>query len=521
MQRWIRSLRLCSGLCVFLCGTLLATTIDPLLWEQLVDGADFVGIVECTTAGGIVARYRVVESWKGPPSGSELTIRVRYDYWGTQFPIALCEQRYLVTAFKSEPPDNMTSTTRGGPVPLWWRKIPAQYRLPLFQGRVLLPLPEGETPLDALGSNHPDIESFKRDVLSFLALSPEAAEFHLLRALAHKFVYDERWNSEEANSAQAWKLRCSVAAAASAGQVVKALLAYAASDRKKREGRVRLVLRQGGRTKTLQILDSLRDEELPFSPQDKRYMMNAIRKRLGQEQAAERPKERKDPTAPPQEELDRMRRILKSNPGPDEVSKMLSTMTRFDPESMARYLKEWRNPREKRQHDGLGYVWGSYFARYCGKERKAFLKSLLDAKESYIRVAAAVYLSLEGEPIGLKKLKDFRGMGGDPGAWAALTLARRGSKSSVPRALRVLASPADGGMGGVAHRNLQKRVLVLLSNSAKASGVAQPTPPVVKRRTSESRPLIYSYYLHWWWENRSRIVLHDPWLETLKKQKVD
>jgi hypothetical protein len=506
---------------VFLSGSLLATTIDPLLWEQLVNGADFVGIVECTAAGGIVARYRVVESWKGPPVGSELTIRVPPNYWGPQFPIALCEQRYLVTAFKSRPPSNVTSTTLGGTVPFWWRKIPAEYRLPLFQGRVLLPLPEGERPFNTLGSNHPDIESFKRDVLSFLALPPEAAEVHLLKALAHKYVYDERRNSEEANSQQAWKLRCSVAAAGSAGQVVKALLVYAASDPKKRGSRVRWILRQGGRAETLQMLDSLRDEELPFPPGDKRYIVNAIRERLGQEGAAERPRGRKDPTAPPQEELDRMRRTLKSNPSPDEVSKMFPTMTRFDPESMARYLIEWRNPRQKWQHHGLGYVWGSYFARNCGKERKAFLKSLLDAKESDIRVAAAVYLSLEDEPVGLKRLKDFRGMGGDPGAWAALTLARRGSKSSVSRALRVLASPADGGMGGMAHRNLQKRVLVLLSNSAKASGVAQPAPPVLKRRSPESQRLIYDYHLNWWWKNRSRIVLHDPWFPMLKEQRVD
>jgi hypothetical protein len=42
-----------------------ATTIDPLIWEQMVADASFVGIVECETAGGIVARYRVIESWKG------------------------------------------------------------------------------------------------------------------------------------------------------------------------------------------------------------------------------------------------------------------------------------------------------------------------------------------------------------------------------------------------------------------------------------------------------------------------
>ena len=33
-----------------------ATTIDPMTFPELVIQADFVGVVECTTAGGIVAR---------------------------------------------------------------------------------------------------------------------------------------------------------------------------------------------------------------------------------------------------------------------------------------------------------------------------------------------------------------------------------------------------------------------------------------------------------------------------------
>src|SRR5690349_6845760 len=77
-----------------------ATTIDPLLFEELVLGADFVGVVECRTAGGVVAEYTVVESWKGPKAGTRVTIRVAVNYWEPQFPIALCGERYFVTAYK-------------------------------------------------------------------------------------------------------------------------------------------------------------------------------------------------------------------------------------------------------------------------------------------------------------------------------------------------------------------------------------------------------------------------------------
>ncbi len=80
-----------------------ATTIDWMTFEELVLGADFVGIVECDRAGGVVAGYSVLESWKGPRAGTHITIRVAVNYWEPQFPITLCGERYFVTAFKQAP----------------------------------------------------------------------------------------------------------------------------------------------------------------------------------------------------------------------------------------------------------------------------------------------------------------------------------------------------------------------------------------------------------------------------------
>lgn len=106
-----------------------ATTIDPLTFEELVLGADLVGVVECVTAGGIVAEYTVVESWKGPKRGTRLCIRAAVNYWEPQFPVALCGERYFVTAYKSAPA-RVVSMSEGGGVPLWWRDLPADFRLP-------------------------------------------------------------------------------------------------------------------------------------------------------------------------------------------------------------------------------------------------------------------------------------------------------------------------------------------------------------------------------------------------------
>ena len=61
------------GIGLALAAVAAATTIDPLTFEELVRDAHFIGIVECETAGAIVARYRVIESWKGPEAGTKLT----------------------------------------------------------------------------------------------------------------------------------------------------------------------------------------------------------------------------------------------------------------------------------------------------------------------------------------------------------------------------------------------------------------------------------------------------------------
>src|SRR5437016_6904174 len=165
----------CAILVLFLSCDLpstTATTIVPLSWKELVYNSDFIGVVQCVTAGGIVAEYQVVESWKGPPQGTRLRIRTAVNYWEPQFPIALVGEKFLVTAFKAHDPTILTSTSSGGPVPLWWRQIPADYSLPLFQGSARLPLRGSNRPLGSLGSERTDIGSFKKDAKEFLALSP-------------------------------------------------------------------------------------------------------------------------------------------------------------------------------------------------------------------------------------------------------------------------------------------------------------------------------------------------------------
>src|SRR5262245_38084743 len=77
-----------------------ATKIDFMLLEELVLSADCVAVVECETAGGLTARFKVVEAFKGSKAGSIVTLQWPANYWGDKFPVALCGERYLVTAYK-------------------------------------------------------------------------------------------------------------------------------------------------------------------------------------------------------------------------------------------------------------------------------------------------------------------------------------------------------------------------------------------------------------------------------------
>jgi hypothetical protein len=177
----------CLPLALFLVCNLTppatATTIIPLSWRELAYNSDFIGIVECVTAGGIVAEYQVIESWKGPSQGTRFRLRMAVNYWEPQFPMSLIGDRLLITAFKSYDPTILMSTSSGGAVPLWWRNIPADYSLPLFQGSAKLPLSKGNRPLGSLGSDRSDLESFKKNIQEFVALSPAKRELSVLKEL--------------------------------------------------------------------------------------------------------------------------------------------------------------------------------------------------------------------------------------------------------------------------------------------------------------------------------------------------
>ena len=486
-----------------------ATTIDPLLFEELVLGADFVGVVECRTAGGIVAEYTVVESWKGPRAGTRLAIRVAVNYWEPQFPIALCGERYFVTAY-TEAPSRVVSTTAGGGVPLGWRDLPADYRLPLFQGRQLL------------GPGEDQKAEFARTrarAQALLALKPAEQEAALLKAVVDKDLFGRRWRGGEPDEDKAKALKSRLAGLADADALAGELLGLAQVDPEKWAVRVRIVLGKAGGAATLARLEKLAAGQSPWGTDGRDELVAEIKER----RAAAPPPARNvgpDKDAPPAaDELARLRKALAGGPGAEGFGKAFDTLTRHDPGPVADFLIGWKNPQSDWRDADRGYVLGSYFAWRCGRDRAKHLAALTGAADPFVRAAGAVYLGFEDADAGTAALKKLTALDGDPGVWAALTLARRGHKGAVPRALDVFrVRPGDrearGGMAEVPRRNLRKRVLVLLSNSAKAGGVPQPALPEAEERQWE-------YLAGWWKDHGGKVALGDPWLKILEKQKVD
>lgn len=504
-----------------------ATTIAPVAWEQMLSSADFVGIVDCEVAGGIVAGYKVVESWKGEAQKDDIiSIRIAVDYWEPQFPIALCGERYIVTAYKAQPPSRVLSTTTGSPVPLWWRKIRADYRLPLFQGTIRL----SESTTEFFDSPYSDLASFRDAAIKLCGMTPEAREEELLRISCDRYIFRSE-DFRGKNSAvpdldrKLASLKSKIGKAKSVEDIICVLLTV---SRQEGMGKYAVynILRQGGREITLKVMEKLTVDDVPFETRHLKYIVDSIRERLS-------PPARQKSEMPPvlqelsKEKLSELRAVLNKGSQNRNFGEALDKLAVYAPQYVTEYLLSWVNPDEHWRDTDMGYFLGSYFAWKCGKDRKEHLQALTRAKDDYIRVAAAVYLTFEDAELGMEYLRKMTRLKGDPGVWAALNLVRRGEKTAMPRALEVFNSMGDrGSMTGVPHGNLQKRLLVLLSNSCKATGIRMPDikfgsdqyrgqGAILAPREARKRNL------EWWHAHKGAIIITDPWFAELSRQKID
>ncbi len=518
----------------FFTKNLYSLSYSPLLWEELVTETDFVGVVECEVAGGEVAKYKVIESWKGDvKEGEIITIRVVVTEWGPRFPIALCGNKYIVTAYKHPTPREERSAIYNkywGCLPVWWRQFPSDYILPRsYQGRVLL----CEDTKDYFFSQYRDLASFKKAAIDLINMSPEKQEEFLLRVLCDKDLFKIiRYNPKSENDDMGFSLEIKdpkpeidkemlylknkVDNTKSVNELIDVLILFAKENENYKD-RIGWVLRSGGGKKTLKKLKRLSSKDLIFDKRGLKLIKNSIKNRIYSHKKKNFKKQSKASLKPSEIELNELREALAGGFGNSNFGEAMEYLTLYDPEYVVKYLLLWMQ-HEKCRNNAQGYYLGLYFAWKCGRNRKINLKELTKAKDDHIRVAAAVYLSFEDEELGKKYLKEFINLKGDPGVWAALTLVRYGDKSAMPRVLEVFSSKKSSDYNYI----LQNRILVLLSNSCKKSGI----PMHEIKHGSDGRHGLSSdelrkVNLEWWNANKDKFIINDPWFAYLRNKKID
>jgi hypothetical protein len=516
-------------------GKILATSVQPPTWEHLASTSEFIGLVECVTAGGIVARHRIVESWKGAEVGIEMNISQRVDAFGPQFPISLVGERFLVFA-DTKSSDSISSITSGGEIPLWWRKIPVD-----LKGFSLVPLKE---PFRAYLSSHiigvqsGGLAEFKADVTNFLGAGKEEQEWRLMMATARKHLY--RNNPESSSNAnkndiqlydslqdtksveELWQ--CIITTAF--GLIVPAIPQASEPAHNQRYAAIFLsMLSEEGREKCRELLEKADSSKLPWSKKEVDQLASKIRWNISADD--EKPRVHTDPheisqKLPTPDEIAEAENLL-SKPWDHQTGAAFRLLCRHAPTLVVPFLLEWEPPQERGYHQ-LGYLLGSAFGHLCSADRVKHLKDLRSAKDDWIRTSAAVYLHFDDQKEGKDALRKGSMIEGAPGAWAALVLSSRGEKSAMLRALEVFAT-RDDEMQTMIHRHLKDRLRVLLSNTANASGISQP-PSSPKHSANPSEEMADQTAWHrslvrWWQQNEEKLILTDPWAKILDEQRVD
>lgn len=521
---------------ILLPKAIMATTYVLPTWEHLATTSEFIGVVECVTAGGIVARYRVIDSWKGSPVGTVVNISQHVDVFEPQFPISLVGERFFLFGEKSAS-YRITSFTAGGGVPLWWRNIPTDLRC--FS---LIPLKDsfGRYLNSYMGARTAGLVEFKAEVLSFLHSGAEEQELRLMLAAARKNLHlpdplnpTDKGNEEDIklyetlNGAETvdelWKtaIEC-------ASELIVAAIPKTAAERRSQKHKFTLLsmLSDGGRGLCKALWEKADLPTLPWEKQEVDRALSQIRRNLAPPE--DRPgwldesnsKFRQNPT---QDEIIKAE-VLLSEPWNYQTGPAFELLCRHAPALAVPFLLAWQ-PSKDRRDQHFGYLLGSAFGHLCAFDRKRLFDDLLLARDPWIRVSAAVYLCFEDLKQGEKALRALAVLEGDPGSWAALVLASRGDKTAMMRALEVMANPHDGQVLTGNRGNLQKRLRVLLSNVASRSGV--PQPPASPKEVPEwgERSVIQKQWhealVAWWRENEARITLVDPWAKLLEEQKVD
>ncbi|MHB9022646.1 MAG: hypothetical protein ACYC7E_00495 [Armatimonadota bacterium] len=500
-------------LCVLATTPILASMYVPYAWQELVLRADFIGEVECVTAGDIVERFQVVDSWKGEAAQNIINIRMPTDFWNGYLTMAMVGDHYLVAAFKGRIHHDMVSTTIGGTVPLWWRRLPVDYYLSNSGSFTLLPSPQNKDgKITLLNSDWPSVEECKSAVRDFLPKGPGENEKALLKHLIQKRLSVRPKDTSEYKAALA-ALSDRLSGTKTVAEMIALLLDLARTDPPTWKGILPSIL-TSGKEQTLKVLEALPADQWPYDARLLADIIVALKPMVTSSAATS--------TQPTPERLEKLRHVLRTtDPDCEQMfDEAFTSLSIFEPRNVVEYLLKL-NVNYSGHTAQAGYLLTSWFALNCTQDRKTYLTMLLKAKQPYIRVAGGVYLCYEDEKAGLAALWQLSSLKGMPGIWAAFTRLRRGDLTAMPRALQAFQYEFENSQDRIF---LDYRLAALLSNAAQASGV--PAPPVFHRPYAEVNELEaardrYQRYQAWWELYKDRLKVADPWLPALAEQKID
>jgi hypothetical protein len=511
---------------MFVCvvDTAIATTIDPILWEEFALRSDFIGIVECTKAGGIVAEYRVLESLKGAGAGETIRLKMAFDTWSASFPIALRGEKYFVTAFRAAP-SNIMSTTYIGFFPLWGRMVKHDYELPLHQGMVRLPAQEDwRFRMGAKDSKAKNFGEFLDDIRELLAKDRKESELLLLKAIFDKeslegqSIESVTMELKSQGNYQAIQLINSVRAAETSANLIDILAETLGSEDFPYSDRMfSTIVSQGVITKdTLTHVEKILGENQSFDPGMKQRVITMLRMHIIPEEAAPLDSSATKPVLG-KKQLDDYEAVLFKGTG-EEMGEAFVGLTWYRPGVVADWLAVWAPSKDQPYENATGYGLATLFATQCTKDRKTHFLKIIKAKDPYIRVIAAIYMTIDGDGEGPEWLVKFQELGGAPGLLASINLARRGDKNALDRILdsiRNIKGNQVSFVEGMIYGSIFARTLVLLSNSASSGSVEMPA--VLKTNVDAS----LSSLVAWWEQNKEKLTLYDPWLKELTEQTID
>ncbi len=470
-------------------------------WRDLAVHSDFIGVVRCTIAGGGVAEYIVESSWKGVPEGTKLRIRVLGDIPGNMFPVALVGDRVLIAASSPERRDYQYYRDA---LPPCWRELEFDLTTPYAQGRLRLPVPDGKFASlhirREFGSSCTDLACLRSQLQEFLALPAEVQERRLLGETLPTSPGSPGWRTP-AEQARVERLQAQV----SVEDFLRAKIDIARQDPEGWQPSLESLLTRGSH-RTLQFLQTLHADETPYGEDWLESMKSQVGRRpLPVPVAISIP----EPPTARQIAIDRARLSLGIHLTP---AYRFQALCYFDRRFAAHYLMRFESEPKRYK----GYELGSNFGATCAWSAPELLAPLLDAHDPFVRVAAAVYLAFVDESKGVAALEELQAVEGDAGAWAALTLVRRGHAGAMPRALDVLAPDRNGVMREEDRETFQRRVLILASNIAAANGLPQPVTGRPRRSAHHGE------LMTWWEQHRTRIrYVSDPWFEELAAMRID